>query len=168
MTDPSNPIATYGVSIVGSKKTWGYLEDGELRHEEFRPHSGISFEEVVAHAQIRARLMAEAMITSRKSAVELDDIPVEDNEALQTAVAKIIEDQRLRDHERFGLLVDSTLILITPKDRERMEPLLRTSVPQAVRQLHEDLETEVISRTEKTVEAAAVVDPTSPEAPSDS
>lgn len=169
MTEPSSPVGTYGVTFVGQPLTWqSYDEKGELVRLQFRPHVGISFDDIVEHAQIRAELLTSAFIESRQSKVNLDEVDVNDDEAATAAMEDLLRRTEASDKARMDMVVRSCLMLVAPGDREGLEPLLRTSTPVAVRQLHDDLEQIVIHRVELQVEAAGHVDPTSPPPPSDS
>lgn len=180
---PTSQIAQFGVSIVGPKFRWAYIErvadsdETEVRVRVFRAHPGLSFEEQLAYQRSLTLLQASAVIEQRtlekviEAIAEIpDDNPDEDHPAdwvsaddrRQDALNALADGTAVSERERWAIQLDQVLTLVAAVDRAEFRPLLEEANPADVRALKEHLVQLVINRVPAVVEAAAQVDPTSP------
>lgn len=172
-------VARFGTSINGPRFEWTYVtvEDGEeVPHtEEFRARWGLTFDEYIEFNQLQAEIQTEAAIAQEGIKTRLQaisaaaELQMKDPGAEQQALDDLrteIHNARAGERNRYDLIVRQILLLIAPRDRERFQPLLETAHPADARELKDHLERIVIQRLPPAVEAAATVDPTSPQPPS--
>lgn len=169
MTDfpPRNAVARFGVSVVGPKFVWTHLDDDyEPVDSEFRAHPGFSFEEQLDYQASLSMMQAQAQVDQQALIKRLDELQaklvageVTEDEVIAGTLAET-ESSLDSERERFKMVVDQTLMLVHPKDREALEPLLAAGNSVDVRNLRAHLMDVVINRVKAEVEAVGGVDPT--------
>jgi hypothetical protein len=169
MDTPTNSVMRFGVRTLGKGIEWGYVDPvtKELGTMEFHPKVGVTFEEILEFQAARAELVRDLRAEARRMQEAVNALDPEDPE-MPTKAEEITRGNPEAERERFERQVDTVLMLIVDEERPRMEPLLRQGHPNEIRELLNHLQSVVITKTEKRVEAVANVDPTSPPVPVDS
>lgn len=164
---PRNSVARFGVSFVGPTFVWAYAapgDDGDLVMCErtFRAHPGLSFAEQLEYQRSLTMLQATALLEQKKMTAVLEKIgELPDDADTTEELNKLADDVTAGEAQRWAMVIDQTVMLVTPADREEFRELISAGNAADVRVLKEWLVETVITRTKKEVEAVAGVDPTS-------
>ena len=174
ITPPQSSVARFGVSLTGPRFEWSWLARPDDAPEDskelavvtraFRAHPGISFEEFADYQAQSSMLQAGAAQAQRELARVVNEIMKDEATsehdkvtALDGVARATVESERVR----WEVIVDQTLMLVAPADREQLRPLLLGGNPTDVRALKEHLEDVVINRAVVETEVVGQVDPTS-------
>lgn len=164
---PRNSVARFGVSFVGPTFVWAYAapdDDGELVicERTFRAHPGLSFDEQLAYQRSLTMLQATAVLEQKRMTAVLEKIgEMPDDQDTTEQLEKLADDVTAGEAARWAMIIDQTVMLVTPADREEFRALISAGNAADVRALKDHLVDTVITRTKKEVEAVAGVDPTS-------
>lgn len=168
---PQNGVARFGVAYLAPTFTWWWLEpgeDGDLHDvsREFRGHPGVSFDQQLEYNAVIQTMGLEAnMEITRLTKVsnELADKSRDGELTPEEVIARASElnaGAQESERARFATIVEATLLLVHPNDRDELRPLLLNGNAADVRVLRDHLERVVIHRVHKEVAAVARVDPT--------
>lgn len=163
---PRSSIARFGVSIVGPKFSWAWLETDEdgnqvVRERQFRANPGMSFQEQLAYQTSLSKFQAQAIMAMSKveNVVKVVTDAGPDGDPMPRLM-ELADQTSQGEIERWEILLDQVLMLVAPADREELRPLLEHGNPHDVRELKKYLAELVIERVQDDVAAAARVDPT--------
>lgn len=164
---PRNSVARFGVSFVGPTFVWAYAtpgDDGDLviKERTFRAHPGLSFDEQLTYQRSLTMLQATALLEQKKMTAVLEKIgELPDDADTTEQLEQLADDVTAGEAQRWAMVIDQTVMLVTPADREEFRELISAGNAADVRALKEHLVETVITRTKTEVEAVAGVDPTS-------
>lgn len=169
MTQSAQKI--YGKRPAAETFTWFWEEDGEETSGDFTAKRALTFSEQLEYDARKAALAAETMVTAKSLLRDMKAIDAKadaedsDPESSLKEMDTWLESRKVNDSRLWEQIVEGVLLLICDDDRDRLRPILMQANAGDVRDLRNDLETQLGVRTEQEVAAVAHVDPTSPSSP---